>query len=262
MVSYDLSHLTQSPEELVGGPIQDDEALLLYALVKVMRLRRLLEVGGLSGYSALNFLKAIGNSGTVYTVDLEPVAPQAENHKVITKNSRLLTAEDVDSEALDLIFFDCHQYSAQMELYFRLSAEKIITPNTVLALHDTNLHPHRFAAWSFEVEGGGFVHQWAERQMADDFRRLGYDAISFHTELNRHDADLRFRHGLTVLRKYWVSCTRPRRDGHGCSKPGSPSSVVAACSACGVFFGASVRLFPLGSDRRHSARNPLRCLTF
>jgi hypothetical protein len=40
MVSYDLSHLTQSPDQRVQGPIQDDEALLLYALVKVMRLRR------------------------------------------------------------------------------------------------------------------------------------------------------------------------------------------------------------------------------
>jgi hypothetical protein len=69
-------------------------------------------------------------------------------------------------------------------------------------LHDTNLHPGKFADWSYEVEGGGFLHQFVERQMADDFRRLGYDAISFHTELNRHDTDLPFRHGLTVLMKY------------------------------------------------------------
>jgi len=201
MVSYDLSHLTQAPEQHAEGPIQDDEALLLYALVKVMRLRRILEVGGLSGYSALNFLKAIENSGTVYTVDLQPVAPQAKNHRVITNDAGLLAAKDVDSEPLDLIFFDCHAYKAQMELYFRLSAQRIITPRTVLALHDTNLHPRRFAPWSIPVDDG-FAHQWVERQMADDFRRLGYDAISFHTELTRHDASLPYRHGLTVLGKY------------------------------------------------------------
>jgi predicted O-methyltransferase YrrM len=196
MVSYDLSHLTQSSNQRVGGPIQDDEALLLYGLIKVMRLRRILEVGGQSGYSATNFLKAVGDNGTVYTVDTTPLPRQAKNHRVITKDAALLTPEDVDSKELDLVFFDCHVFPAQMKLYFRLRAKKMITQNTLLALHDTNLHP------GGSVHPGGYVHQAVERNMADDFRRLGYDAISFHTELNRHDANLPFRHGLTILRKY------------------------------------------------------------
>ncbi len=202
MVSYDLSHLTQSSDQQVGGPIQDDEALLLYGVIKVMRLRRILEIGGLSGYSATNFLKAVGDTGTVYTVDLKPVPTQAKNHRVITKDAALLTSEDVDSKELDLVFFDCHLFRAQMELYFRLRAKKIITRNTVLALHDTNVHPKPFAPWAFRIKGGGYVHQPVERNMADDFRRLGYDAISFHTAPNQHDAALPFRHGLTILRKY------------------------------------------------------------
>jgi predicted O-methyltransferase YrrM len=201
MVSYDLSHLTQSSDQRVGGPIQDDEALLLYGLIKVMRLRRILEVGGLSGYSATNFLKAVGDTGTVYTVDLTPVPRQAKNHRVITKDATLLTPEDVDSKELDLVFFDCHVFRAQMELYFHLRAKKIITQNTVLALHDTNVHPTP-SRRAFQIKGGGYVHQPVERNMADDFRRLGYDAISFHTKLNRHDASLPYRHGLTILRKY------------------------------------------------------------
>jgi predicted O-methyltransferase YrrM len=60
MATFDLSHLVQPRSQAVGGPIQDDEALLLYAIVRVMRLRTILEIGGLDGYSARNFLKAVG----------------------------------------------------------------------------------------------------------------------------------------------------------------------------------------------------------
>jgi predicted O-methyltransferase YrrM len=69
MTSYDLSHLTQPQKQNVVGPIQDDEALFLYSLIRTMRLKRILEIGGDVGYSATNFLKAIGGNGIVYIVE-------------------------------------------------------------------------------------------------------------------------------------------------------------------------------------------------
>ncbi len=49
--------------------MQDDEALFLYSLVRSLRLSRVLEIGGLSGYSARNFLRAMEpTQGVVYTV--------------------------------------------------------------------------------------------------------------------------------------------------------------------------------------------------
>ncbi len=51
--------------------MQDDEALLLYSVVRGMRLSRVLEIGGLSGYSAKNFLQAMEPmQGVVYTVGM------------------------------------------------------------------------------------------------------------------------------------------------------------------------------------------------
>jgi predicted O-methyltransferase YrrM len=70
MVTYALGHLTQADDQKVGGPIQDDEALLLFSMIRVMRLKRVIEFGGLGGYSARNFLEAVGRDGIVYTVDL------------------------------------------------------------------------------------------------------------------------------------------------------------------------------------------------
>ena len=59
MVKYDLSHLTQSEDQNVGGPVQDDENLFLYSIIRGCRLSRILEIGGLDGYSAKNFLQAM-----------------------------------------------------------------------------------------------------------------------------------------------------------------------------------------------------------
>jgi predicted O-methyltransferase YrrM len=204
MPGFDLSHLTQPPSQEVWGPVQDDEALLLFALVRVMRLRTVLEVGGQDGYSALNFLKAVGPEGTVFTCDVNPVPRLAPNHQVLTKDARLVTAEELGGAALELVFFDCHDYDAQMELFLTLRRCGPITDATVLALHDTNLHPRKLVPWAYPVcgEDAGFVHRADERRMVNDFRRMGYDALCLHTRMERHDASLPFRHGLTVMKKF------------------------------------------------------------
>jgi hypothetical protein len=204
MASFDLSHLVQPPTQAVLGPIQDDEALLLFALIRVMRLRTILEIGGLNGYSAVNFLKAVGPEGLVFTCDINPVPQRAANHQVLLKDARLLTERDLGGVALDLVFFDCHDYAVQMEMYLALRRGGSITDRTVLALHDTNLHPRQYVSSAYPVEGedAGFVHQPAERKMVNDFKRLGYDALCCHTRMDRHDETLPFRHGLTILKKF------------------------------------------------------------
>lgn len=45
-MNYDLSHLTQSKEQDVWGSVQDDEALLLFATIKVMKINTVFEIGG------------------------------------------------------------------------------------------------------------------------------------------------------------------------------------------------------------------------
>jgi predicted O-methyltransferase YrrM len=201
MVAYDLSHLTQPDDENVVGPIQDTEALFLYSIVRGMRMRRVLEIGGLSGYSATNFVRAISSGGTVYTVDISPVRQVSENHKVIVKDARTLTASDVDDEPLDMIFFDCHDYDVQMTLFDRLVEHGIVTESTVIALHDTNVHPNKVVDWAYAIDGGGWVHQKIEREMSNEFVRRGYHAFNLHPRLDRHDASLPYRHGVTILQK-------------------------------------------------------------
>jgi hypothetical protein len=202
MVVYQLDHLTQPPTQEVMGPIQDDEALVLFALIKCMRLWRVFEIGGLGGYSARNFLRAVGPQGTVYTVDLNPVPSQGPNHKCIQKNALDITFEDLDNAPLDLVFFDCHDM-VQMDVFARLKDKGLINDSTVLALHDTNLHYQQFCNWAPPCDDG-WAHQPVEREMVNQFKEAwGYDVFCYHTEARHHDLSLPFRHGLTVCKKFF-----------------------------------------------------------
>jgi predicted O-methyltransferase YrrM len=213
MVFYNLSHLTQPENQKVIGPIQDDEALFLYSLIKGSRMRRILEIGGLSGYSAMNFLSALDRSQnpTLYTVDFNPVPVQtpkegSAKHKIILKNAVNLTSDDLDGERLDLVFFDCHDM-VQIQVYENLVKIGIIDDKTVIALHDTNLHyePHGPKNGPLVVEDGnqGRAHQTVERIMVNLFKeKYGYYVYLLHTGPDAHNADFPFRHGVAVCRKF------------------------------------------------------------
>uniref|UniRef100_A0A6C0B140 Methyltransferase n=1 Tax=viral metagenome TaxID=1070528 RepID=A0A6C0B140_9ZZZZ len=206
MVYYDLSHLIQSEDQNVIGPIQDDEALFLYSIVRCCRLERILEIGGLNGYSSKNFLEALSFSknGVLYTCDLNPVPILTENHKVLIKNALDLTIDELDNKPLDLVFFDCHDI-IQMEIYHKLVDNNIINDNTVLALHDTNLHYPPFNTWGVYIEDeNGYAHQPVERNMVNIFKNLGYDIFSISTDSTKHTPDFPVRHGITVCKKFKV----------------------------------------------------------
>ena len=105
MVSYDLSHLTQDESQYVFGPIQDDEALLLYALIRVMKLQTVVEIGGMSGYSALNFCKAVGNEGKVVSIDINKTPQMAPNHISIQKDVNLVSGDMLGVKKNRFAFF-------------------------------------------------------------------------------------------------------------------------------------------------------------
>jgi predicted O-methyltransferase YrrM len=206
MVNYNLEHLTQSDDQIVYGPIQDDEALFLYSIIRGCRLERILEIGGLDGYSARNFLQGLSYSkvGILYTCDLNPVPILAENHKVIVKNALDLTVDDLDNKPLDLVFFDCHDM-VQMEIYDKLVNNNIINDNTILALHDTNLHYPPYGNGVYIEKENGYSHQPVERKMVNIFKKeLGYDVFSISTDITKHNSDFPFRHGITVCKKFRV----------------------------------------------------------
>jgi Methyltransferase domain len=212
---YDLSHLVQDPSQAVLGPIQDDEALLLYAICRVTCAHRIAEFGGESGYSAQNFLAAIGEhaGNIVYTVDSNPVTVRSPHHRFIHKLAQDVVPGDFDDQKLDLVFFDCHDFGQQLQAFHTLSRAGVVAHDTFLALHDTGTHPEKLVAWAFRGFDG-FIHQTAERRLVSHFQELGYECISFHA--SNPTAPLRFRHGLTIChaRQSLANFDLDSRTGH------------------------------------------------
>lgn len=204
MTQYNLQHLTQPSHQNVGGPIQDDEALLLYSIIRVCMFKNIVEVGGLNGYSATNFLEAIGSDGKLFTIDINSVPKKTNNHFVIQKDIAKVTVSDLLGIKIDMLFFDCHVYDAQMLFYASMVDSGLIHDKTMIVLHDTNLHPDKFCDWSYRI-GEGWVHQSAERLMVNAFvEKYNYHAINFHTDLTRHSESLPARHGISILSKFKI----------------------------------------------------------
>lgn len=211
---YDLSHLTQSDAQSVLGPIQDDEALLLYSVVRGMRMRAVLEVGGLSGFSALNFVRALppDKGNFVATIDIDPVPKVADNHHIIVKPAQTITADDLHplfggndtADYFDMVFFDAHHYEGQMGLLKTLHDAGLINDDTLLAFHDTNVNPVPISVICKPAktlcgkEGYAAVEQ--ERQMVATLARE-YEVFQLHPPHNRLRGKFKFRHGITLLQK-------------------------------------------------------------
>jgi predicted O-methyltransferase YrrM len=200
VTNYELSHLSQEENQRVMGPIQDDEALLLYSVIRVMRLKNIVEIGAARGYSAINFLKAIGNNGNVVSIDITPTPIMGDRHIVLVGSAEDVTPEQLQVDSIDLLFFDAHDYPAQINFFNTMRDAGMITDSTIIALHDTGTHPVQFGS-SYETNQG-FVHQKVERVMTNNFFDMGYQPICFHTKLSVHDETLPYRHGLTLLSKF------------------------------------------------------------
>ncbi len=107
MVADDLAHLPPPDRQDVGGRVQDDEALFLFALVRHAsapgpggrrpgRLQRAQPPGG------------DGTGGVLYMVDLALVPSVAPNHRTITRDVVALIRGDLDGCRFDMISFDAH----------------------------------------------------------------------------------------------------------------------------------------------------------
>jgi len=197
------------------GPIQDDEALFLYALIKLNLIKTVFEVGGLEGYSTRNFMQAVGPDGKVFTADINASGAETrgDNHKGIHKDCRLVTAEDLENKKIDLIFFDCHVYDAQLQTLENFFKLEIVDDSTLVAIHDTGLHSVEIASLgrcgyaNTVTENGvkGFVHQPEERRLVNTLvSEWGYSPLCLHPPFSRftETSVVKCRHGLTILGKF------------------------------------------------------------
>ena len=101
---YDLKHLIQETQ-YVGGPIQDDEALLLFGLIKILRPKTGIELGFYEGFSSYNFLKALDEDAKLYSYDNDLKTPHNDKRfKFYQKSQTEFSFSDVDNQKIDFVF--------------------------------------------------------------------------------------------------------------------------------------------------------------
>lgn len=233
---YDLTHLHRDNQPRLG-PVQDDEALLLYGIVRTVRPRTIVEFGTSHGFSALNWLHAIADDpdARVYSYDILPYpAAQAledSDPRFIFhgKSQADFEAADVENRLVELAFFDAgHLVEYSLRAFERLLPS--LTMNAIIAVHDTGLHvlDHGSGAPS-EEEGLPFTEASCQRasSVQQCLRFNGCEGMSdlqgfclgrahrpserrFVAEVVRKWPEFRplhfhsrrvFRHGLTLLQR-------------------------------------------------------------
>ncbi|MEO7101656.1 MAG: class I SAM-dependent methyltransferase [Luteolibacter sp.] len=208
-----MSHLLSYQENDAIGPLQRDEAIALFGIVRTLRPKVIVEFGFFHGHSAFNFLQAMPEDGRLYSYDIaEDSIKRAKTEftfdrrfKFIAKSQTDFDPADIGNRAIDFAFFDAaHELDLNMETFARIVPQ--LAPEATIAIHDTGLwHRSHFApiheTFTREMPGEWksddlYAHQPGERAFIDWIitEYPEFTAIHFHTTET-------LRHGFSLLQR-------------------------------------------------------------
>lgn len=206
-----VGHLLCYRNEDAVGPVQRDEALLLFSIVKMVRPRLMLEFGFYRGQSAFNFLQALSNDSKLVSFDIssesEKIAhadfTRYKNFTFHKKSQTDIVPDDVFNEEVDFVFFDC-THDLEMNKRTLEKTLPLLSEAAIIAVHDTGLwnkalfqKPHcRFVTRKPDnwLDNHTFQPHQEERKFVNWILREhpAFSQIHFHS--------LRIiRHGITIL---------------------------------------------------------------
>lgn len=205
----DISHLTFF-DEVADGPVQREEALFLYSLLRVVRPRTTVEIGFYKGRSALNVLCALDPDARLYAFDIrERSAERARElfghdprFTFRIRSQTELTRDDIDGREADFVFLDAsHDFDLNRATFPQLLS--LMAPDAILAVHDTGTIPRQFLPsdhYWFESPIGWIDD---EREVFPDERAFLNWLLSEHPEFSQvHFHSRRTKRcGITVLQR-------------------------------------------------------------
>ncbi|MEO5712236.1 MAG: class I SAM-dependent methyltransferase [Luteolibacter sp.] len=208
-----MSHLLSYRENDAIGPLQRDEALALFGIIRTLRPRVVVEFGFFHGHSAFNFLRAMSEDARLfsYDIDADSIKRAAiefnfdKRFTFIGKSQTEFDPADIGNRQIDFVFFDAaHELELNTETFGRIAGN--LSPEATIAVHDTGLwHRKDFAAihQTFASEMPGiwesadlYAHQPGERDFIDWIvsEHPAFTAVHFHSTET-------LRHGFTLLQR-------------------------------------------------------------
>lgn len=212
-----IGHLGRYGEEEALGPIQREEALLLFALARVLRPLTIVDFGFHRGHSGLNFLMALPDGAELHSYDIDPRAEElaevftgavggaAGRFRFHAKDQREFSPSDLGGREVDLALLDAsHDLAINRETFERVAPA--MAEGAVLAVHDTGTwHRDRMDEAHLEwakASNGTWIgpdefSPWPEERR---FVRWVVDQHPGWGFVHLHSART-LRHGLTLLQK-------------------------------------------------------------
>lgn len=195
------------------GPLQRDEALALFGIVRALAPKTVVEFGFYHGHSAFNFLQAMEMDSKIFSFDISEESairatqefPQDPRFAFLHKSQTDFTPEDVENRTIDFVFFDAaHDLSLNVETFEKLLPS--LAPTCTIAIHDTGLWikshfkpvHHEFVAktgHSF-LAGNQYPHQPDERKFVNWICKNHPAFVAIHL----HSTNT-LRHGITLLQR-------------------------------------------------------------
>ena len=205
----DVAHLARFSDDAVG-PIQRDEALALYGLVRVLRPQTVVEIGFFRGHSALNFLEALDPDARLYSFDVDPaceaIARDRLGHdhrfRLRLKSQTDLEPADIDGRQADVVFLDAaHELDLNQATFARLLP--MLAPRAIVGIHDTGTWPRASVPqghWWLQTDEGWIGD---EREVMPDERAFVNWLLEQHPEfaqVHLHTSRTA-RYGITLLQR-------------------------------------------------------------
>jgi predicted O-methyltransferase YrrM len=208
-----LAHLGFYAEEAAFGPLQREEALLLAALVRVLRPSTIVEFGFSNGHSALNFLEAMTSDARLYSYDIDAnsrdIAERAfggePRFTYLHKSQTDFDPADIEGRLIDFCLIDAaHFLDLNQKTWRRISP--YFAPGALVAVHDTGTwHRQHFSKVNAEyaaqkpdgwLDAHTFQPHPEERHFVNwvSSQHEGWTAEHLHTTAT-------LRHGLSLLQR-------------------------------------------------------------
>lgn len=208
-----ISHLASYRENDAIGPLQRDEAIALFGIIRSLRPKVVVEFGFFHGHSAFNFLQALPADSQLFSYDIDPESIKRAKSEFcfdrrftfIGKSQTEFDVAHINQQKIDFVFFDAAHELDLNQTTFRKIVDHLAAEGMV-AIHDTGLWSREHFArihHEFEREMPGewvtenlYAHQPGERQFID-WILLEYpefSALHFHTTGT-------LRHGFSLLQR-------------------------------------------------------------
>ena len=159
------------------GPIQNEDVLLIQAVIKMTCPSVLVELGYLNGFSTRKILEVMREDAHLTSYDNTVINSNITDARFTFKNK---SQTEVDEKNIDFIFFDA-SHNLDLNKETLLKVEKTLNKNAIIAIHDTGIWNEMVMDTGGYWVKDGYVHRPDEREFVKWLKEKGFNIINLGT---------------------------------------------------------------------------------